>query len=71
MPKIPTPLKDIEIKNMKPKEKVYKKSDGKGLYIFIQPNGRKYFALEYKSPLDQKIKRVNLGDYPKLSLKKS
>lgn len=68
MPKIPKPLTELEIKNLKPKDRVYKKSDGKGLYIFINPDGRKYFAVEYKSPLDKKIKRLNLGYYPQFSL---
>jgi len=68
MPKIPKPLSDMEIRALKPKDKIYKKCDGKGLYVFINPDGRKYFALEYKSPIDQKIKRINLGEYPKFTL---
>ncbi|MGP1579428.1 MAG: tyrosine-type recombinase/integrase [Wolinella sp.] len=68
MPKIPKPLTELEIKNLKPKEKSYKKCDGRGLYLFVEPSGRKYFALEYKSPADGKIKRMNLGDYPRFSL---
>ena len=68
MPKIPKPLTDMEIRSLKAKDKIYKKSDGKGLYIFINPDGRKYFAIEYKSPIDKKIKRINLGDYPKFTL---
>ena len=68
MPKIPKPLSDMEIRALKPKDKIYKKCDGKGLYIFVNPDGRKYFALEYKSPIDQKIKRINLGEYPKFTL---
>jgi DNA integration/recombination/inversion protein len=68
MPKIPKPLSDMEIRALKPKDKIYKKCDGRGLYVFINPDGRKYFALEYKSPIDQKIKRINLGDYPRYTL---
>ena len=67
MPKIPTPLTDREIRALKPKDKIYKKCDGRGLYIFVDPSGRKYFALEYKSPADNKIKRLNLGDFPEFS----
>ena len=68
MPKIPKPLSDMEIRALKPKDRIYKKCDGRGLYVFINPDGRKYFALEYKSPIDQKIKRINLGEYPKFTL---
>ena len=68
MPKIPTPLTDREIRALKSKDKIYKKCDGRGLYIFVDPSGRKYFALEYKSPADNKIKRLNLGDFPEFSL---
>ena len=68
MPKIPKPLSDMEIRALKPKDKIYKKCDGRGLYVFINPDGRKYFALEYKSPIDKKIKRINLGDYPRYTL---
>lgn len=68
MPRISKPLTDKEIKLLKPKEKIYKKGDGGGLYIFIEPSGRKYFALEYKSPIDKKIKRTNLGVYPEFTL---
>ena len=68
MPKIPIPLTDREIRGLKPKDKIYKKCDGRGLYIFVDPSGRKYFALEYKNPADNKIKRLNLGDFPEFSL---
>lgn len=33
MPKIATPLTDIQIKNAKPKEKAYKLADGGGMYL--------------------------------------
>ncbi|QKG29227.1 tyrosine-type recombinase/integrase [Campylobacter sp. RM16187] len=68
MPKINAPLTDKLIKSLKPKEKEYKKSDGKNLYLFVTPIGRKYFAFEFKSPITQKIRRMALGEYPTLSL---
>lgn len=71
MPKINPPLTDTAIKNLKPKEKVYKKSDGQNLFIFIEPSGRKFFAFEYKSPLTLKIRRYALGNYPILTLAKA
>ena len=68
MPKINPPLTDTAIRALKPKDKVYKKSDGQNLFIFIEPGGRKFFALEYKSPLTLKTRRITLGNYPDLSL---
>ena len=68
MPKINPPLTDTAIRALKPKDKVYKKSDGQNLFIFIEPGGRKFFALEYKSPLTLKTRRMALGNYPDLSL---
>ena len=71
MPKINAPLTDTAIKSMKPRQKVYKKSDGQNLFIFIEPEGRKFFAFEYKSPLTLKMRRYALGNYPKLTLAKA
>lgn len=68
MPKINPPLTDTAIKALKPREKIYKKSDGQNLFIFIEPGGRKFFSLEYKSPLTLKMRRMALGNYPDLSL---
>lgn len=71
MPKITKPLNDKEIKAYKPKDKRQKIADGNGLYLFIEPNARKYFIFQYTSPLDKKRKMVVLGDYPRLTLKKA
>ena len=68
MPKINPPLTDTAIRALKPKDKVYKKSDGQNLFIFVEPSGRKFFAFEYKSPLTLKMRRMALGRYPDLSL---
>lgn len=71
MPKINPPLSDAAIKALKSKDKIYKKSDGQNLFIFIEPSGRKFFALEYKSPLTLKMRRYALGNYPLLTLAKA
>lgn len=62
-------LTDIIIRNAKPKEKQYKLSDEKGLYLLIKPNGRKYFRLKYR--IDKKEKVHALGVYPEISLKEA
>jgi hypothetical protein len=42
MPKISKPLTTTEVKNYKPESKMYKKPDGKGLWLIINPNGTKF-----------------------------
>ena len=42
------PLNDRQIKNAKPKEKDYKLTDGKGLYLLITPAGGKLWRLKYR-----------------------
>ena len=40
------PLTDTAIRNTKPKDKQYKLSDEKGLYLLVKKAG-KYFRLDY------------------------
>jgi integrase len=60
-------LNDPACKNAKPKEKPYKLSDEKGLYLEVMPNGAKYFRLKYR--FNGKEKRLALGVYPETGLK--
>jgi len=68
-PKRSSPLTDVAIKNLKPKDKVYKKFDGDGLYIEVHPNGKKYWRMKYR--FLGKEKRISLGLYPATSLKEA
>lgn len=40
------PLTNTEVKQAKPREKLYKLSDGKGLQLRVKPNGNKSWLLE-------------------------
>ncbi len=60
------PLTDIKIKQAKPKEKPYKISDEKGLYLEVAPSGGKWWRLKYR--IEGKEKRFSLGVYPDVSL---
>jgi integrase len=60
-------LTDTACKNAKPRDKAYKLSDEKGLYLEIMPTGSKYFRLKYR--FESKEKRLALGVYPETSLK--
>jgi len=61
------PLTDTAIKAAKPKDKSYKLSDGKGLYLLVNPNGSKYFRLKYRFGGTEKT--LALGVYSETSLK--
>ena len=59
-------LKDINIRNAKPKDKLYRLFDGKGLYLEVLPSGGKYWRLKYRYA--GKEKRLALGVYPEVTL---
>ncbi len=69
MARIVSSLTDTKIKHLKPKEKKYKLSDGKRLYIVIEPNGRKWWMYEYM--YNGKRTQKSFGNYPEISLKKA
>lgn len=52
--------------NAKPKDKPYKLSDEKGLFLQIQPNGSKYWRLNYR--FNGKQKTASFGVYPDVTL---
>ncbi len=63
------PLSDTAIRNAKATEKPYKMPDEKGMYLFVHPNGGKYFRLDYR--FEGKRKTLALGVYPDTSLKQA
>jgi Phage integrase central domain/Arm DNA-binding domain len=54
------------VKQAKAKNKPYKLSGGKGLYLLINPNGAKYWRLKYRYGGKEKV--LALGVYPDVSL---
>ncbi len=63
------PLTDTAIKNAKSAAKTQRLFDGGGLYLEIAPSGGKWWRLKYR--LAGKEKRISLGVYPDVSLKKA
>lgn len=59
-------LTNTACKNAKPREKVYKMTDGAGLFLQIMPNGAKYWRLKYR--FGGKEKGLALGVYPQVTL---
>jgi len=62
-------ITDILARTAKPKEKPYKIADEKSLYLYIKPNGGKYWR--YKYYFGGKEKVLALGVYPEISLKEA
>lgn len=67
MPKIVTPLTDIQAKSAKPKAAAYKLADGGGLYLEVMPTGRKLWRMKFKQA-SGKESRLAFGAYPDVSL---
>lgn len=63
------PLTETAIKNAKSADKPYKMTDEKAMYLLVNPNGGKYFRLNYL--FNKKGKTLALGTYPDTSLKEA
>jgi len=62
-------LTDTQIRQAKSKDKTYKLSDGKGLFLQVTHTGAKYWRLKYR--IAGKEKLLSIGVYPSISLKKA
>lgn len=60
------PLSDSAIRAMKPEDKRYRKTDQRGLYLEVEPNGSKLWRWKYR--YQGREKRIALGRYPDVSL---
>lgn len=59
-------LTDTSCRNAKPKSKVYKLSDGGGMYLAVSPQGGKWWRLKYRFAGKEKL--LALGTYPEIGL---
>jgi integrase len=62
-------LNDTIIRNTKPAPKLQKLSDGDGLYLFVQPNGARWWRMRYF--VNGVEKMLSVGVYPEVSLKEA
>ena len=67
MSRTTAPLSDAACRSAKPTERPYKLFDGDGLYLLVQPNGRKGWRLRYVKP-DGREGLTSLGNYPVVGL---
>ena len=59
-------LREVTVKNSKPKTKSYRIYDERGMYLEVSPAGHKYWRLKYRFAGVEK--RLALGVYPETSL---
>jgi hypothetical protein len=59
-------LTDSGVHAAKPREKRYKLTDSRGLYLLVTPQGGRYWRLKFR--LDGKERLMSLGVYPDVSL---
>lgn len=62
-------LTDAAIRKIKPNDKPFKVADIHGLYLLVQPNGARYWRMDYRHA--EKRGTVALGVYPDVSLKEA
>ena len=62
------PLSDIAVRSAKPKDRLYKLADQRGLYLLVNKTG-KYFRFDYR--FGGKRKTLSLGVYPDVKLKRA
>ncbi len=66
---VTVPLTDSAVRNAKPRERAYKLSDERGMFLLVQPTGGKWWRLKYR--IDGREKSLSLGTYPDTPLKKA
>lgn len=59
-------LTDIKVRTVKPLDKPFKLTDGEGMHLLINPNGSKYWRLQYRFGGKQNM--LALGVYPTVTL---
>ncbi|MFC6519271.1 Arm DNA-binding domain-containing protein [Undibacterium arcticum] len=66
MPKLAVPLTEKQVAELVPKSNVYKIGDGHGLYLLIEPTGKKRWRMIYRRL--GKGTALSFGTYPEMSL---
>ena len=59
-------LTQFAIQKSEPRDKPYMLRDGNGLYLLVQPNGKKLWRFRYK--LAGRENRLGFGSYPEITL---
>jgi len=62
-------LTDATARNAQAREKTYRLTDGRGVYLEVSPAGGKYWRMKYR--FAGREKRLAIGVYPEVSLKEA
>lgn len=62
-------ITELQAKNAKPKDRPYMVRDDRGLYLRVDPTGRKYWIFRYWEA--RKEHRLSLGAYPMVTLREA
>ena len=68
MPRLATPLTELQISKAKAKVKAYTLSDGNGLYFAVSVVGRKTWVVRYRLPGSATATPATIGHYPAMTL---
>ena len=63
------PLSDVQIRNLKIKDRPYKVGDFGGLFVLVKTSGAKSWRFKYR--IDGREKLLVIGDYPAVTLAKA
>ncbi len=63
------PLSDSAVRSTKKRTRAFKKSDGHGMYLLVQPNGARYWRFKYRFAGKEKL--FAIGVYPEVTLKEA
>jgi hypothetical protein len=66
MPKLAIPLTEEQIVELPPKDRQHKVGDGHGLYLLVEPTGKKRWRMSFH--LRGRENKLTFGDYPAMSL---
>lgn len=66
MPKLAPPLTEERIAGLAPRERPYRADDGHGLYLLVEPTGKKRWRMSFH--LRGRESTVAFGNFPDLSL---
>lgn len=59
------------VQNAKPQAAPYKLRDERGMYLLVQPNGSRWWRMDYRRPGSGKRNTLSLGTFPDVSLKRA
>lgn len=61
-------LTDAKIRGAKPRTDAYKLGDGGGLWLYVNPNGRRLWRFRFRQPTTGKDTMLSFGSYPEVPL---